>query len=77
LENYRLLQERQPEIGGVLSCQRMLAFFFLFSRDTQRPLAPKGLRGNNVIFLTSTGQVAVLNPCAEFEMSSLIHTFQR
>jgi len=26
LENYRLLQERQPEIGGALSCQRMLAF---------------------------------------------------
>jgi len=28
LENYRLLQERQPEIGGALSCQRMLAFLF-------------------------------------------------
>ena len=26
LENYRLLQERQPEIGGTLSCQRMLAY---------------------------------------------------
>jgi len=26
LENYRLLQEREPEIGGALSCQRMLAF---------------------------------------------------
>jgi len=25
-KNYRLLQERQPEIGGALSCQRMLAF---------------------------------------------------
>jgi len=30
LENYRLLQERQPEIGGALSCQRMLAFLFFF-----------------------------------------------
>ena len=30
LEDYRLLQERQPEIGGALSCQRMLAFLFLF-----------------------------------------------
>jgi len=28
LENYWLLQERQPEIGGALSSQRMLAFFF-------------------------------------------------
>jgi len=27
LENYWLLQERQPEIGGALSRQRMLAFF--------------------------------------------------
>jgi len=26
LENYRLLQERQTEIGGVLYCQRTLAF---------------------------------------------------
>jgi len=26
LENYWLLQERQPEIGGALSCQWMLAF---------------------------------------------------
>jgi len=26
LENYWLLQERQSEIGGALSCQRMLAF---------------------------------------------------
>ena len=31
LENYRLLQERQPEIGGALSCQRMLAFLFFLS----------------------------------------------
>jgi len=30
LENYQLLQERQPEIGSVLSCQRMLAFLFIF-----------------------------------------------
>jgi len=29
LENYRLLQERQPEIGGALSCQLMLAFLFV------------------------------------------------
>ena len=28
LENYGLLKERQPEIGGALSCQRMLAFLF-------------------------------------------------
>jgi len=28
LEKYRLLQERQPEIGGALSCQRMLVFLF-------------------------------------------------
>jgi len=27
LENYRLLQKGQPEIGSALSCQRMLAFF--------------------------------------------------
>jgi len=26
MENYWLLQERQPEIGGALSCQRMPAF---------------------------------------------------
>ena len=25
-KNYWLLQERQPEIGGALFCQRMLAF---------------------------------------------------
>jgi len=31
LENYRLLQERQPEIGGALSCQRMLAFLLHFN----------------------------------------------
>jgi len=32
--NYWLLQERQPEIGGALSCQRMLAFlfFYIFTR---------------------------------------------
>jgi len=29
LENYWLLQERQPEIGGALSCQRMLAFLLV------------------------------------------------
>jgi len=29
LENYRLLQEKQPEIGGALSCLRMLAFLFV------------------------------------------------
>jgi len=30
LENYRLLlQERQPDIGGALSCQRMLALLFI------------------------------------------------
>jgi len=34
LENYRLLQERQPEIGGALSCQRMLAFLSLLGFDT-------------------------------------------
>jgi len=28
LENYWLLPEKQPAIGGALSCQRMLAFFF-------------------------------------------------
>jgi len=28
LENYWLLHERQPEIGGALSCQRMLAFLY-------------------------------------------------
>jgi len=27
--SYRLLQESQPEIGGALSCQRMLAFLYL------------------------------------------------
>jgi len=32
LKNYRLLQERQPEIGGALSCQRMLALFFFGGR---------------------------------------------
>jgi len=26
LENYWLLEKRQPEIGGAMSCQRMLAF---------------------------------------------------
>jgi len=30
LENYRLLQERQPEIGGALSCQRMLTFLLQY-----------------------------------------------
>jgi len=32
LENYRLLQERQPEIGDALSCQRMLALLQLSFR---------------------------------------------
>jgi len=31
LENYWLLQERQPEIGGALSCHQMLAFFASFA----------------------------------------------
>jgi len=30
LENYRLLQESQAEIGGALSCQQMLAFLYGF-----------------------------------------------
>jgi len=32
LENYRLLQERQPEIGGAVSFQRMLAFLLVFRK---------------------------------------------
>jgi len=32
LENYRLLQERQPEIGGALSCQQVLTFLLDFPR---------------------------------------------
>jgi len=41
LENYRLLQERQPEIGGALSCQRMLAFLSLTTvSDTNAPITP-------------------------------------
>jgi len=34
LDNCRLLQERQLEIGGALSCQRMLAFLFWVSTIT-------------------------------------------
>jgi len=33
LENYRLLQERQPEISGALSYQRMLAFLYFTMTD--------------------------------------------
>jgi len=34
LENYQLLQERDPEIGGTLSCQQMLAFLFKMAAGT-------------------------------------------
>ena len=32
-KTYRLLQERQPEIGGVLSGQQMLAFLLLKRKE--------------------------------------------
>jgi len=35
LENCRLLQERQPEIGGALSCQRMLAFLCVVAKSSE------------------------------------------
>ena len=47
MENYRLLQERQHEIGGALSCQRMLAFL-LFNCDLVgyiSPIRPEAARG--------------------------------
>jgi len=42
LENYRLLQERQPEIGGALSCQRMLAV--LYKRSPKKGSIPERVR---------------------------------
>jgi len=42
LEDYQLLQERQPEIGCVLSCQRMLAFLLELLRDIKCYVTDKG-----------------------------------